>query len=157
MAVVEADNEVNRIKEELQLLPKEMRAHITYWKKLLQQQQNLEARLQETVDNSAAGSDTVAAEVRNAGYVPLPGQGRYQPTVQQMLQQPAVLGGAISYLRAAQDEVNQQLQKALKIFVAAGVTTGSGDILYDSDVDVNVDSEDGELPPPAAARSGDAP
>lgn len=47
LELCEADNQVLRIKEELQLLPREMRAHLRHYQTLIQRQEALINTLQE--------------------------------------------------------------------------------------------------------------
>jgi hypothetical protein len=46
LAICEADNEVRRIREEVQLLVREMHAHLRYWEQKVAGQAALEAALQ---------------------------------------------------------------------------------------------------------------
>jgi len=143
MAVCEADNEVSRIKEELALLPQEMQAHLQHYRGLATRMAQLEARL-------APACESTAEDLRAAGYTTLQGGGRYQPDMNQVLTVAAVRSGALTFVRLAQVEVRQQLDKAIMWFAKAGVvdenTAAQGDV---SDRGSDADSEDGDLAAPS--------
>lgn len=140
MEVCEADNEVCRIREELQLLPQEMLAYIGYHKALQEKLQQLHSVL------TAADS--------TAGYAEL-GAGRYQPSSDSIMSSSSMRSGAGAPVRLAQAEVKQRLADAVKKFASVGidVAAGVGSVLDDA---VEVDSEDGDMPPPQAAAGAEA-
>jgi hypothetical protein len=55
LELCEADNEVLRIKEELQLLPREMRVHMQYYQELISRQQRLISTLQAAPQGAEVG------------------------------------------------------------------------------------------------------
>jgi hypothetical protein len=75
VSVCEADNEVSRIKEELLLLPREMNAHMSYYRKLAARLTQLQAIL-------AADVGPTVEQLQAAGYVALQGVGRFQPSAE---------------------------------------------------------------------------
>uniref|UniRef100_A0A383VEL3 Uncharacterized protein n=1 Tax=Tetradesmus obliquus TaxID=3088 RepID=A0A383VEL3_TETOB len=122
LEVCEADNEVCRLQEELPLLLKEMKAHLKYWQRQVDQQQQVERVLlyvaSKVRDADAEGLLTaeVAAEYAGllkqsmqniSGGISLPEaeqqQGRYQASAAQLLAWPGALGGALSVRYAADD------------------------------------------------------
>lgn len=143
MAVCEADNEVSRIREELVLLPQEMQAHLQYYRGLATRLSQLEARL-------APACETSAQDLEAAGYTALQGGGRYQPDTSQLLSDAAARSGALTYVRLAQVEVQQQIDMAILCFSKAGVVVddvvAQGDV---SDQGTDADSEDGGLAAPS--------
>lgn len=58
LELCEADNQVLRIREELQLLPREMRAHLRHYQTLIQRQEELIQTLQQV----QPGTDDAAAQ-----------------------------------------------------------------------------------------------
>jgi hypothetical protein len=102
IALCEADNEVRRIKEELELLPQEMRAHLRYLQQLLATQSNIEAALLAAEQVPAAQLEAAAGGVVAAGYVQLGGTGRYQASAVQLLESSRAVSGALSYVLCAQ-------------------------------------------------------
>jgi hypothetical protein len=144
MEVCEADNEVARIKEELALLPQEMRAYVSYHRGLLQRLQQLQLTL--------AGNST-AQQLQAAGYTALEGAGRYQPNVQDVERSGGVRSGAAVFVGLALTEVRQRLADAAKQLQTVGVAVEQlGD---ESGAAADADSEDGDLPPPAASDGDD--
>jgi hypothetical protein len=80
IALCEADNEVQRIKEELELLPREMSAHLQHLQQLLTQQEGIEAallaaqespsspRLEAATGLAAAGTLAAACHIAGQAY-----------------------------------------------------------------------------------------
>lgn len=116
MALCEADNEVQRIREELELLPREMQAHLRYLQQLLAKQGAIEAALLAAQQAPAGQLDVAASNLVAAGYVPLGGQGRYQPSAAQLVGNSQAVSGALSYLRIAKLEVQQLLANSQREF-----------------------------------------
>ncbi|WIA22063.1 hypothetical protein OEZ85_004408 [Tetradesmus obliquus] len=85
IALCEADNEVQRIREELELLPREMTAHLRYLQQLLAKQGDVEAALLAAQRLPADQCDAAASSLVAAGYGQLAGQGRYQPSAVQLV------------------------------------------------------------------------
>lgn len=109
----EANNEVCRIEEELELLQREMHAHLTYYEQhLIPMLHQLELELRGDI-----GADA---------YVMLPGPGRYQPSAQQLRDDPLARSGALSYVRAAQFEAAFNLGVAREHFARIGLSSTSG-------------------------------
>jgi hypothetical protein len=142
MAVCEADNEVSRIKEELRLLPKEMQAHVQFYR-------DLESKLTQLQTVLAADSTPTLEGLQAAGFSTLLGIGRYQPTAESVLSSAGVRSGAVSFVRVAQIEVQEQLRVAAKAFagVVVGVE-GAAEQLGD-ELDGDADSEDGDMAAPS--------
>lgn len=141
---------MSRIKEELELLPKEMRAHLSYYRRLASRLTQLQTIL-------AADAAPAAEQLAAAGYTQLRGLGRYQPSVESIGSDSAVRSGVLTYVGLAQFEVQHLLTAAVKAFSKAGLVvvesdpaaaaaTGSdGDgVVVDSE-----DSEDGDLAAPS--------
>lgn len=161
VSVCEAHNEVARIVEELELLPKEMQAHLSYYR-------SLETRLTQFANALAAEQGTTSDLLQAVGYTVLQGRGRYQPGVDSIVSDAAVRSGVLTFVGLAQFEVQQQLKKAVNAFAAAGLpgltidpsvhvdASEEGDVGVDSqDGDVGVDSEDGDMQAPSDGM-GDA-
>lgn len=147
MEVCEADNEVARIKEELALLPQEMRAYLSYHTGLLQRLQQLQLAL---------AGDNTAEQLQAAGYTALQGSGRYQPSVQAVELSGSLRSGAMVFVGLALTEVRQRLADASKQLQLVGVAVEQlGDEFGRSGEAADVDSEDGDLPPPVASDDGD--
>lgn len=66
LKVCDAYNEVQRLKEELQLLPQEMLAHLQYWESVLDKQERLVALLSTRV-SSAEAQQQLAQQLHAAG------------------------------------------------------------------------------------------
>lgn len=66
LKVCDAYNEVQRIREELDLLPQEMLAHLRYWESVLDKQERLVALLSTPV-SSAEAQQRLAQELHAAG------------------------------------------------------------------------------------------
>lgn len=114
VSVCEADNEVSRIKEELLLLPKEMNAHLSYYR-------NLAARLTQLQTLLTADDGPTAEHLQAAGYSVLQGVGRYQPSVEGIVSNAAVRSGVLTLVGLAQFEVKQLLRRAVVAFVEVGL------------------------------------
>lgn len=146
MAVCAADNEVSRIKEELLLLPREMRAHVRFY-------QGLESKLTGLHTVLAADSTPTAEGLRAAGLTMLLGTGRYQPAAESVLSSARVRSGAATFVRLAQLEVQEQLRVAVKAFLGAGVAVeGAAEPpggQPNGESDGEADSEDGDRAPPS--------
>lgn len=141
MAVCEADNEVSRLKEEVQLLPEEMQAHVAYYRKLISRLQ----QLQDVLSDAAAS----AQQLRDAGWCQLGGTGRYQPDIESILASTAVRSGALTFVRLAHAEVQQHLAVAIGVFANGGIAAASAAAEDSRHADDIVDSEDGDAPPPS--------
>jgi hypothetical protein len=115
IALCEADNEVQRIKEELQLLPREMQAHLQYMQQLLTKQRNIEAALLAAQQVPTGQLEAAASSVAAAGYVQLGGTGRYQPSAVQLLVNSRAVSGALSCVRIGMLEVQQLLSKSVRL------------------------------------------
>lgn len=168
LQLCEADNNVQRIKEELGLLVQEMRAHVSFYRNLMERLEQLEAAMLAPVGG--------ASRLEAAGYHMLPGAGRYQPSAQQLVSDPLALSGAVTFLRVAKHEVSRKLQLARTEFAklslapseeasifgaggsgargggdaAAGGGAGGGNIAHAGGGDDDSDSEDGDSVPPDA-------
>lgn len=145
IALCEADNEVRRIKEELELLPQEMRAHLRYLQQLLATQSNIEAALLAAEQVPAAQLEAAAGGVVAAGYVQLGGTGRYQASAVQLLESGRAVSGALSYVRLGGLEAQQLLSRSLRLF---------GSLQVDGVLNGHVDAEQEE---PDSEGSGYAP
>lgn len=66
LKVCDAYNEVQRIKEELQLLPREMLAHLQYWESVIDKQERLVALLS-TPASTAEAQQELAQQLHAAG------------------------------------------------------------------------------------------
>lgn len=144
MEVCEADNAVARIKEELVLLPREMQAYVSNHRGLLQRLQQLQLAL---------AGDSTAEQLEAAGYTPLDGTGRYQPSAQSLQSHAGLRSGAMVYVGVALTEVRQRLADAAKRFRTVGMDVEQLHGVPDEAADA--DSEDGDMPPPAGAADGD--
>jgi hypothetical protein len=140
MAVCEAYNEVSRMKEELGLLPKEMQAHMQFYR-------DLEAKLKQLQAVLAADSTPTLEALQAAGFSVLLGTGRYQPA-ELVLSSAAVRSGAVTFVRLAHVEVQEQLRVAVKAFASAGVSVDGETEQPDNELNGEEDSEDGDLPAP---------
>ncbi|KAF6253505.1 hypothetical protein COO60DRAFT_1668684 [Scenedesmus sp. NREL 46B-D3] len=143
IALCEADNEVQRIEEELQLLPLEMQAHLRYLRQLLAKQGEIEAALLAAQQVPTSQLDAAASNLATAGYVQLGGTGRYQPSAVQLVANNQAVSGALSYLRIAQQEVRQVLAKSTQLIgsIRDGVLLAPIDAESE-----DADSEDSGLP-----------
>jgi hypothetical protein len=112
MEVCEADNEVARIKEELEVLPKEMSAHLSHYCKLAAHLQHLQVAL---------AAEPTAQQLHDAGYTMLQGTGRYQPSSEAVAASAHVRSGTLTFVSLAEWEVQQQLAKARSAFRQAGL------------------------------------
>jgi hypothetical protein len=140
MAVCEADNEVSRIKEELQLLPKEMQAHVQFYR-------DLKSKLTQLQTVLAADSTPTLEGLHAAGFSMLLGTGRYQPSAESVLSIAGVRSGAVTFVQLAQIEVQHQLRVAAQAFAGAGV--GIEAEQPDGELDGEADSEDGDMAAPS--------
>lgn len=148
-----ADNEVQRIKEELQLLPREMRAHLQYLQQLLSTQGDIEAALLAAQQTPSSEVAAAASSVVAAAYVQLGGVGRYQPSAEQLLSNHQALSGALSCVRLGKLETQQLLSKAVKLFSSLnvdGVLVGFVEAEQEE-----VDSEDSDLAPSSDDEAAD--
>lgn len=153
MAVCEADNEVLRIREELQLLPQEMRAHLQYLQQLLATQGGMEAALLAAQRAPTTQLDAAADGLVAAGYAQLGGMGRYQPSALQLIGNGQAVSGALSYLRMAKLEVQQMLASAMKLIGALNIDgVLSVDVEQESE---DVDSEGSGYAPDSGLEAGD--
>lgn len=139
MSVCEADNEVSRIREELELLPREMRAHVSYYRRLAARLSKLQAAL-------VPDSEPTAEELLAIAYTMLQGQGRYQPAMDDVLARGAVRSGALTFVRLAEVEVQQRLAEAAVAFAGVGVVAEGEQVEPEPALDA--DSEDGDAAPP---------
>jgi hypothetical protein len=150
IALCEADNEVQRIKEELQLLPREMRAHLQYLQQLLSKQGDIEAALLAAQQIPSSERAAAASSVVAAGYVQLGGAGRYQTSAEQLLSSDQALSGALSYVRIGKLESQQLLSKAVKLFSSLnvdGVMAGFVEAEQEEAEQEEADSEGSDLAP----------
>jgi hypothetical protein len=115
IALCEADNEVQRIEEELQLLPLEMQAHLQYLQQLLAKQGEIEAALLVAQQVPASQLDVAASNLVAAGYVQLGGTGRCQPSAVQLVADSQAVSGALSCLRIAKREVKRVLARSKQL------------------------------------------
>jgi hypothetical protein len=145
IALCEADNEVQRIKEELELLPREMSAHLQHLQQLLAQQEGIEAALLAAQQSPSSPQLEAATGLAAAGYVQLGGAGRYVPSVVQLVSTAATVSGALSLLRVAKLEVQQLLSKAVSIIGSLNMDGVSG--LYVEPVQAEPDSEGSDYAP----------
>jgi len=127
MAVCEADNEVSRIREELDLLPREMRAHVSYYRRLAARLSKLRAAL-------VPDSEPTAEELQAIGYTDV------------VLASGAVCSGALTFVRLAEVEVQQRLAEAALAFASVGVVAEAESAVPEPELDA--DSEDGDAAPP---------
>lgn len=68
LAVCEAYNEVERIKEELALLPREMEAHLQYWQAVVDKQERLIAVLLTPPPAAAGDVEAVVQQLHSIGF-----------------------------------------------------------------------------------------
>lgn len=153
IALCEADNEVQRIREELELLPREMTAHLRYLQQLLAKQGDVEAALLAAQRLPADQCDAAASSLVAAGYGQLAGQGRYQPSAVQLVADSQALSGALSYLRIAKVEVQRLLANSRQQMRSLNVEGLPGVVVEQESEDV--DSEGSGFAPDSDVEGGE--